>query len=51
MRIAITATSSMLFHHYDPQLIVEALKDEVSSYPRLWGVYSTIISAGRTTPR
>jgi hypothetical protein len=36
--IAIPATSSMMFHHYDPQLIVEVLKDEVSRYPRLWGV-------------
>ena len=36
--IAIPATSSMMFHHYDPQLIIEVLKDEVSRYPRLWGV-------------
>jgi len=36
--IAIPVTSSMMFHYYDPQLIVEVLKDEVSRYPRLWGV-------------
>ena len=36
--IAIPATSSMMFHYYDPQLIVEVLKGEVSRYPRLWGV-------------
>jgi hypothetical protein len=36
--IAIPATSSMMFQHYDPRLIVEVLKDEVRRYPRLWGV-------------
>lgn len=36
--IVIPATSSMMFHHYDPRLIVQVLKDEVNCYPRLWGV-------------
>jgi hypothetical protein len=36
--IAIPATSSMMFHYYEPQLIAEVLKEEVSRYPRLWAV-------------
>lgn len=36
--IVIPATGSMMFHFYDPLLIVGVLQEEVSRYPRLWGV-------------
>lgn len=36
--IVIPATGSMMFHFYDPLLIVGVLQEEVTRYPRLWGV-------------
>lgn len=36
--IVIPTTGSMMFHFYDPLLIVGVLQEEVSRYPRLWGV-------------
>jgi hypothetical protein len=36
--IVIPTTGSMMFHFYDPLLIVRVLQEEVSRYPRLWGV-------------
>ncbi len=36
--IVIPATGSMMFHFYDPLLIVGVLQEEISRYPRLWGV-------------
>jgi hypothetical protein len=36
--IVIPTTGSMMFNFYDPLLIVGVLQEEVSRYPRLWGV-------------
>lgn len=36
--IVIPTTGSMMFHFYDPLLIVGVLQEEVRRYPRLWGV-------------
>jgi hypothetical protein len=36
--IVIPTTGSMMFHFYDLLLIIRVLQEEVSRYPRLWGV-------------
>lgn len=36
--IAILATNTMLFRHYDIGLIISVLSEEIKLYPKLWGV-------------
>jgi hypothetical protein len=36
--IVIPATDTMLFHYYDVGLIIRVLSEEISRYPKLWGV-------------